>query len=328
MMDLTAEGGPVLTAHVQIDSIDESGKQTYNPKQAQWFPIRDPANLERVNPDYADPADPTRVAEKVKVSGVKFHRTGPINEAILWRHARMHFPDQERRFRTKEEFIAALRNSAMEEMHATIEGRDPPSCQSVKIAAIENASQCASPEEFLALKDQYGGFPADYSPEKQPSLANGRVVCLFAGAKLGSEDDVDAYLEVLGREFGEKVLNDYAANVKKPRTKEEITWAPYCGGNMAQYLNSAFKKRKNDEDGPLVGDRKNANVMFVPLTYGLTDKNGNARQETMLAVVQTHPLSDGAQSRPESGRGYTLDPGGPAPMEVDSPPPYIKREEE
>ena len=328
LIDLSDEGGPamqVFTVRHTSEMIVSSGKQLYEPALDKLFPIRDPAHPEHVHPDYADPDDPSRCSPKVVIQGINFYKTSgnAINENNLWQYAKAHFKDLP--FKRKTLFIEALKRSCHEELTATMKGGEPPSSRQVKIEEITQESQCDSPEEFKALENQYGGFLRDYEPSKQPSLRNGKIVCMFAGARLTSDEDDQQYMRLFGSEFSSRVLKDYAANTKKYGERDQVTWAPYGGGNMGQYFNSSFKP---DAEGKLVVDAAQANAFFCPVMLDLTDHHGNARKESMLLVVQHRPIAEGKQIKLNYGDSYTLEAGSSQSMESSPAPLALKQEVE
>lgn len=324
MIDLTTPGGPaqtVFTVRHPDEAIVSTSRQTYDPALEQVFPIRSPAHPERVHPAYAAPGDPRRCAPQVTLQGIHFYKGGAsLTETTLWQLARQHFPNLP--FQNKDEFITALKRSCKEELTATMQGRPPPSAQQVRIAAISASSQCDSPEEFAALQNQYGGFLTDYAPARQPSLGNGRVVCLFAGARLASDEDDQHYLEQFGQRFGLQALQDYAANIQQygSRKQELVTWAPYGGGNMGQYFNSSFKP---GEQGKLQVDTDKTNALLCPVMVDLTDRHGQARRESMMMVLQNRPIAAGKQIKLDYGSQYTLE-AQPPPSRTSQP--VVKQE--
>jgi len=169
---------------------------------------------------------------------------------------------------------------------------------------ITEENQCDSPEEFAALHNQYGGFLTDYAPSSQPSLRNARIVCLFAGARLASDEDDQHYLAQFGQRFGQQALQDYAANARQYGKQGQVTWAPYGGGNMGQYLNSSFKP---GNAGKLQVDADKTNAFLCPVIVELTDRQGQARKESMLMVIQDRPLIEGKQIKLDYGDNYMLD---------------------
>jgi|GEM_PF-6933940 len=326
LVDLNAEDGSAMqqafTVRHTNETIISSGNQTYDPVMDKLFPIRDPAHPERIHPDYADPDDPNRCSPNVKIKGIHFYKSNSsvINEEALWRFMK-NFEDHP--FKKKAEFIEAITASCLAELEAMRQGQEPPSSRYVKIEEITQESQCDSQEEFKALKNQYGGFLKDYAPSKQPSLGNGKIVCLLAGAKLASIEEDQQYMTSFGTEFRSRILRDYGANVKKYGKREQVAWMPYGGGNMGQYFNSSFKP---DAKGKLVVDTEQVNAFFCPVMLDLTDRNGIARKESMLAVVQHRPIVEGKQIKIDYGNKYTLDTGTSQSMKTQPVPLAIKQE--
>jgi len=241
----------------------------------------------------------TRCAPRVRVMDILL--TQKTCDHLWWlRNTQGPIPEPRQ---TKTEFMARIKQSYRDELAATLRAEDPPSCASIAIVPIER-HHCASDDEARALQGQLGGVLGDYDTARQPSLANGRIVCLFAGAMLANDEDQDAYSRLLGPALSEKVLHDYAADVDRRGTRSTVTWAPYGGGNMAQYFNSAFKR---DPRGQLVVDAVNTNMEMSVVTLSMSDKHGELVQRTLTAIVQKRPLRPGEQIRLDYGERYRLD---------------------
>ncbi|MDB5772233.1 MAG: hypothetical protein JWM42_2607 [Burkholderia sp.] len=308
VIEVDGEGGHKIVADIVRDMdnafTEHQRQQTYNRDLEKRFPIRDPANPEHVHPLYADPNDPTRVAKGVSIKGVDFYKatSSQISEGTLWQYAM----NDGTPYHTKALYIEALKRSVMEEVKATIDGRDPPSCQSIAIEPIKNREQCDSLEEYQATKDQLGAFLTNYAKEQQPTLRNARLGCMFAAAKLATDEDDAAYLARTGAEFGLQMLSDYAAGRKVYGKQDQITWAPHGGGNMAQYFNTSFKKKTINGKDVLVCDLEGVTAMLVPITLTLTDKDGVERKESMLGIVITKTIEEGKQPKLDYGPKYKV----------------------
>jgi hypothetical protein len=234
-----------------------------------------------------------------------------IDEKVLWEVLNKNFGSDHlypsrRGFNAKKVFIDALLASCQQEMEACIKGEAPPSVQRVKVVKVR-AEQCDSPAEADALQGQYGGVLVDYAKEQQPSLRNGRIVCLLAGAPLDTEEAREAYFAQLGQEVAEQAQHSYSARVRKHgNRKKHVDWAPYGGGNMAQYFNSSFQA-----DGE--ADLERCNACFMSVTFKLQDKEGKEHTRTMLAVIQYRSIEPGKQIKLYYGEKYKLAQETPAP---------------
>jgi hypothetical protein len=316
VIEVDAEGGHKVVADIVRRDMDNAvlenhRQQTYNRELEKRFPIRDPANPEHVLPRYADPADPTRTADKVTIKDVLFYKpsSSQVSESTLWRYAQK----DKTPYPTRALYIAALKRSIMAEVQATLIGSEPPSCESIEIRVIDHPDQCDNLEEYQATKGQYGAFLTNYAKDQQPTLRNARIGCLFAGAKLASDADDAAYLNRTGTEFGLLMLSEYAANRKVYGKKEQITWAPHGGGNMAQYFNTSFKKQTIDGEDFLVCDEEKVTAMLVPVTLELTDREGVECTESMLGIFLTKTVEEGKQPKLNYGAAYSI------PYKADQP---------
>lgn len=235
-------------------------------------------------------------------------------EKMLWGYV-----ERSRKFSDKDKFIKAIKASCVAELEPTLNRNIPPSSQKTDVVRIER-QHCSTQELYEALSAQkaYGVVLKDYAPERQPTLQNGQIMCWFAGAPLRSVDDKEAYKKTLAHpldpERGEKAIKDYAVLVKKYGTKVYVEWAPYGGGNTAQYFNSAFDPIPM-KNGKRKGKPDECHAFMLPATILLKDRDGNLRKETMMIVVQHADVEDGRQVLLEYGGKYTLDapaaPGAP-----------------
>ena len=164
-----------------------------------------------------------------------------------------------------------------------------------------NANQCDNEEEARLLEGQYGVVLKDYSAKGQPSLENGEIVCIFAGAKLTSAKETALYKSA----FSDKVLYDYGGDAPGFEDSSETTWAPYGGGNLAQYLNSSFTPNKK---GELKVALAQTNAIMFPVKLNFTDKHGVRRSESMLILLQVAPVLEGKKLKLDYGEGYVLTP--------------------
>lgn len=299
--DLTPEDGSIARLTLlQQEEILVRGNQVYNDSLERVFAIRDPRHPGQVHPAYADPADARHCSAAVRVREVSFFTSSraPVNESTLWDFLKEGFPGHS--FADQARLIAALKTSIQQEITATLRGEAPPSCASVTVVRME-AAHCDSEQESQALSGQYGALLKDYAAQSQPSLGNGRIVCLFAGARLQSGQDLAAYQFA----FGETALYSYGAQARQFKGTSNVQLAPYGGGNMAQYLNSTFEA---DLKGDLRVDTKRVNCVLFPVQIDLSDKDGQPRSESMLAVIQVQPVAQGKQLKLDYGPDYILTP--------------------
>lgn len=111
---------------------------------------------------------------------------------------------------------------------------------------------------------------------------------------------------MFGDQFADRVLAAYAAGRNVYRNKEQIAWAPYGGGNAAQYFNSTFGPAADNEN-LLVCDKDAVNAQLGSLTVTLTDKDGIERQESMLGIFSTRTVDKGKQPKLDYGPTYTIE---------------------
>jgi hypothetical protein len=142
LFDLTGEDGVVSQLSVlHRDEMLVTGRQVYDPSLEQVFPVRDPRNPSQVHRAYADPNDARRCSSRVALRAVSFYgrKSLAVSKSALWDYLVSHFPDHS--FASQAAFIEALKASCRAEITATLEGRKPPSCNSVDIRKL-SAADC------------------------------------------------------------------------------------------------------------------------------------------------------------------------------------------
>lgn len=300
MFDLTNEDQVVECSAVLRDELLVTGAQIYDPELDKIFPVRDPGNPSHVHPNYRSDEDPRTCSPSVQIHDVSFFKKSKydVNESTLWWLLTNFFPDHP--FKTQNAFIAALKASIRREIGAMLRNEAPPSSQRVSVVKL-NAEHCDDDEEAKFLVGQYGVVPADYRPTGQPSIGNGDIVCIFAAAKLTSDEDEKLYQS----SFPASALPSYGANSSKFTGTSSTFWAPYGGGNVAQYLNSSFVTAA---DGSLKVAADKTNTLLFPVKMTFTDRQGKNRSESMLVLLQIKPVADGKQLKLDYGSDYVLTP--------------------
>ena len=297
--DLTGDDGEVQEcALILRDELQIRGPQVYDSELDKVFPIRDPKNPSHVHSDYASDADPRTCAPNIKINEVSFFKDSEYdyNESTLWKILNNLYPKHE--FTTQDAFIAALKLSVRREFEAMLRNEAPPSSQRISVVKL-NADQCDNEDEARLLQGQYGVVLKDYSAKAQPSIENGEIVCIFAGAKLITRTEKSAYKSA----FSNKMLYNYGGDAPGLEDSSKITWAPYGGGNLAQYLNSSFAPNK---EGKLTVALAQTNAIMFPIKINFTNKHGVRCSESMLIILQVAPVLEGKQLKLDYGEDYVL----------------------
>jgi len=275
-------------------------KQVYDPQWDKLFPIRSPEDPSKIHEDYADASNPRRCDSKVKLHSAHF----TLEELDkLWKQMCYSNPKMQGK-PTKKVFLSMFRQNleraCCEELKATLRGLAPPSQALLNVVEIQ-PHHCSTPGEEEALKGQYGVVLSEQGLENQPTLARGRILCLFAGARIATDKEATAY----AAEYGHDSLHDYGAVAKKFGTTVPITYGAYGGGNVAQYFNSAFVASKKNEH--LVRDPEGLNASMHRVTFELTNARKEQVSETMLVCVLHRPLKEEEQIRLDYGTKYTIE---------------------
>ncbi|MDO9437353.1 hypothetical protein [Hydrogenophaga sp.] len=280
--------------------------QKYNIALENVFPVRDPRFPKQVHPDYAEDNDPTRCHKAMRIGKIKLmpmkvltkkgwvHADTAVELAKFLKHFKK--PD----IRDADELREAMLSAIERDLTATMKGKAPPSTEWVEVVDLK-ATQCDGEAEAQALVGRGGVVPKKYAPKHQPSIANGRIVGIFAGARIKTDEDDAAYAAAVGKQ-AETVSRDYGVSVPYGRT--HVDWYPYYGGNLCQYLNTTFEL--SDTPNELVIDADKTNAVFVRVSIPMLTKSGKWRTEPMYVVVQIGPVKKGKQLKLDYGDGYTL----------------------
>ena len=100
---------------------------------------------------------------------------------------------------------------------------------------------------------------------------------------------------VIRRRMADRVFEDYAASAGGPDVGEEEVWyAPYGGGNVAQYFNGTSKIEE-------------AHFMLVDVIARFLDKDRQPRRELAVAIIQIAEVPLGKQGMLYYGPSYFKD---------------------
>jgi len=271
-------GGPSeVTVPYPKEAIQMSGLQQ-RPDAAlhSVFPIRDPARPDWVHPDYAHDRDRRHCHPRVRLVGVRV--SNKTCENILSNMGPF-LSDSKKRYwdRHRLELADALAEAGSEDVLASLEGRDPPSKEFIKVVPVTRA-HCASEAEAAALAGQSGAI-AQGTPESP-------FYGWFAGAKLVSEADFAAYEAYFGAPFAQRILDGFSAEIPRSGTQPRTVFAPFATGADQQYCNSRYLPSG-------VVDKKRVNASLQVGTLTLLNKWGEQVTERLYMVVSHYPLTPG-----------------------------------
>lgn len=280
--------------------------QVYERDLEKIFPIRSPGNPSHVHERYVDPQNPRGCAPGVQVLKVELE---PKTKDMLIGKLRRNFHDYDI---TRQNLVSQLIKSCKADFEATLQGNTPPSAARAKVVKL-SAAQCLPGEE--ALHGQYGVVPMAYMARAQPSIKNGHIVCIYAGAKVVEPPlsvdergpDWPLYEKALGAQ-AERLGHEYGTTINRviDGVDEVHSFLPYGGGNMGQFMNTVLAPGKGHQDGKLVSDEHNCNALLMPLKVRMLDKDGVEHDEKLYAVVQHKPIEQGGQIRLYYGPEYEM----------------------
>jgi hypothetical protein len=183
-----------------------------------------------------------------------------------------------------------------------------------------------------ALIGQYGLFvprPSDRS--EYPTLSNGRILGFYTGALLENErqreqakathPDSDHYGMDLTRPAQPKRRGrtDWSGS----RRPTPVTYSALGFANSMAFANTALRRPDPDNPSPAY-DQERINTLFVPFDVVLTDKRGQPRKETVVALAALDNLFPEGDDRPHAqvladyGDAYLSNFSAPAQSHKDS----------
>ncbi|SUA93217.1 hypothetical protein [Pandoraea pulmonicola] len=228
------------------------------------FPLRDPSDpLHRVHPRYADVRG--HIAAGVQATEARLGRGYFRYIEALAKH------DEHRRLapmrRTEVTLLRdSLQADVLAEMQRLIAGRaqDVPRCRPRRLQANELLAH----EQILA--GQYGLFAVDaLAPEQRPTLSNGKILALYMGALLESDDEMAQYAQT----HPDSLAYDF--EVSRHRVL-----AGLGATNSVAFANTALLP------GPEPAyDHQRLNAVFIPFDVSMIDRDGGNCREAVIALV-------------------------------------------
>lgn len=303
-VDLSAPAGPPVIV---------KGPQKYLPDLDSVFPVRNPRSPKEVHPDYRDEQNFSRCHPKVRVKAIRLQKVllpattedEPERRVDAAHHLMGYlgyFPGAAR-FKKAADLGKAIEAAIREDLEANLKGEAAPSSKRIRVVEDLRRDQCDNEREADALEGQKGVVFVGYAPEDQPSIANGCILGIFAGARIVTDQDLEDYRQAVGYR-ADMAIHDYGAHLSYKRGT--VDWAPYGGGNSMQYLNSSFSLLETT--GRLCVDPSRTHAVFVRFNADVVKANGQWQTEPMYAVVQIAPVAEGMQPKLDYGEGYELDP--------------------
>ena len=133
-----------------------------------------------------------------------------------------------------------------------------------------------------ALSGQYGLFIRNGIPvERRPTLTNGKIIGLFAGAPLRSDPHRDTHISRLQNSAD---FDHYAVDIAKSYDSPAVTFSPMEGGNSMAFANTAILANTAGTANPRYDDGR-INAIFVACDVTMIDKDGRRQQEQVAAIV-------------------------------------------
>lgn len=274
--DLTGEGVS-WTTHFDANTKVIVHDMKPNPAMDMVFPIRDPAHPERPHPAYSD--DQGNIGQS-RVGEVSIGR-GFISFLQGLSRAERSKPIGQRRLDLSNSqvrlAINSLQKNVKSELSRTLlnQAQAQPSCTTRQLTASD-----VLPHE-RPLIGQHGLFiKSDLSEVDRPTLRNGKILGIYAGARLETEEDYD----INKATYGEEEFDRYSLAA----TINAVTFSPLGGANSMAFANTALDAHSEQP----AYDENRLNTTFIPFSVDMTDREGQFRKEAVLALVAFDNLQD------------------------------------
>jgi hypothetical protein len=274
--DLTGEGVSWVT-HFDLGTKAIVHDMKPNPGMDNVFPIRDPRNPGLPHPSYADARGSigqSRVGEVAIGRGfitslkelAKEDRSKPLSER------RLNLSDTQVR-----SAIDRIQENVKRELNRTL--LNQAQARPVVSARVLTDADVLPHEKPLI--GQHGLFVHPKLPAvDRPTLSNGRILGIYAGARLETDEDYD----VNKATYGEEEFARYSLAT----AISAVTYSPLGGANSMAFANTALDP---DSDEPAY-DEGRLNTTFLPFSVQMTGHDGTARKEAVLALVAFDNLED------------------------------------
>jgi hypothetical protein len=278
----------------------------YDPRMENMFPLRDPKDpVNRAHPRYAGPNG--EVAAAVKVTEVLLAR-GAFSylEQISKSDEHHRLPRLMRPALTQ--LKRALQEDVLAEMQRLIEGRplETLRCQPARLAPTE-----LPPHEQI-LAGQYGLFALEAAPEERPTLSNGRILCLYMGALLETEEEMLEYRQRHPGSLG------YELDTPRKNSSKLVSVAALGAANSGPFANTALLPDTADP----AYDHGRINALYMGFDVSMFDKDGQPRTERIAAVVALDnlfaPENPTREVRVDYGDAYLVQFGNPPVTDLNS----------
>jgi hypothetical protein len=293
------------------------------PENDDKFPLRDPNDPSRVHPRYAAD-DGSRCHSDVRL--IKIEVAGKKMPEFL---REMSAKDSRLRLDPSqiETTVAALTDDARQEFERLISERiAAPRSRPMLLSAadVEDHEQ--------ALIGQYGLFvprPSDRS--EYLTLSNGRILGFYTGALLenkhqreqakATHPDSDHYGMDVNRLPQAKRRG--STHWSRSRKRTPVTYSALGFANSLAFANTALRRPDPDHPSPAY-DHERINALFVPFDVVLTDKRGQPRKETVVALAALDNLFPEVDDRPHAqvladyGDAYLANFSAPARSHADA----------
>jgi hypothetical protein len=200
------------------------GSQIPVDKVNHGFPIKDPKKPYAIHPDYVlSSTHPFSCHANVKVKHVELP---PETEAIM----RSYFPVAA----AKPGYFAARAAEIKAEYEEPLNNRTPPSALRWKPKRL-TAQECYSQVQAEALVGTFGVVAVDDSEQNVGGMGPS-----FAGAELKTAAQRRQYIA----QTSKGAFDDFSMRAGNPNNpREQVRFAPYGGGNLAQFMNGKANAR-------------------------------------------------------------------------------------
>jgi hypothetical protein len=248
-----------------------------NPAMDNVFPIRDPRNPGRPHPAYADTHG--NIGQS-RVGEVSIGR-GFITYLKEFSEQERLNPPSERRLNLSNSKVRSAINLLQENVQRELSRMLLKQAQARPVVSARVLTDTDVLPHEKPLIGQHGLFIHPKLPSTdRPTLSNGKILGIYAGARLETDEDYDVNKATYGEEEFERYSLATAINA--------VTYSPLGGANSMAFANTALDP---DSIEPAY-DEKRLNTTFIPFNVQMTDREGVARKEAVLAMVAFDNLQE------------------------------------
>lgn len=254
----------VTDTHTGEVLMEIKGSQIPVERVNHGFPVKDPQKPYAIHFDFVSSTDPFRCHKNVKIKKVEL----PL---YTMKVMQSYFPQAA----AEPDYFAKRLAEIRAEYEFPLNGEKPPSATKWLPKRL-SADECYNPQQARALEGQFGVIPVDHRQQNVGGMGPA-----FAGAMIKTSAQRRQYIE----QTSKAAYDDFAMRVGDPRKSKDVAhFAPYGGGNLAQFLNGQMSSEEP------------VHFIAVDIMVYLTNKYGEDRCIKAPHFFQIAEVPEGKQA--------------------------------